>query len=154
MEWLVEKRVLATRDINSNSASETEDLIEKQEKVIDQLDKKRKVFQENIAKGTKLKDDPKCPGFLAAEVKKASDLWDETNKTALDRLNRLRDNLSAWEKFESKRNDLADKIAVGDRELDDIKKVYDLAAGDVDHKNRLKTAAIIRKDIEGVFQSC
>ena len=31
------------RDINSNSASETEELIEKQEKVIDQLDKKRKV---------------------------------------------------------------------------------------------------------------
>lgn len=152
MEWLVEKRVLATRDINSNSAGETEELIEKQEKVIDQLDKKRKVFQENIAKGTKLKDDPKCPAFLAAEVKKASDLWDETNKTALDRLNRLRDNLSAWEKFESKRNDLADKIAVGDRELDDIKKVYDPAAGDVDHKNRLKTAATIRKDIEGVFK--
>ena len=43
MEWLTEKRVLATRDINSNSAGETEELIEKQEKVIDQLDKKRKV---------------------------------------------------------------------------------------------------------------
>jgi len=153
MEWLVEKRVLATRDINSNSAGETEELIEKQEKVIDQLDKKRKVFQENIAKGTKLKDDPKCPVFLAHEVKKASELWDETNKTALDRLNRLRDNLSAWERYENKRNDLADKIAVGDRELADIKKVYDLAAGDVDHKNRLKTAATIRKDIEGVFKT-
>ena len=43
MEWLGEKRGLATRDINSNSAGETEELIEKQEKVIDQLDKKRKV---------------------------------------------------------------------------------------------------------------
>ena len=31
------------RDISSNSASETEELIERQEKVIDQLDKKRKV---------------------------------------------------------------------------------------------------------------
>ena len=44
MEWLTEKKVLATRDINSNSAGETEELIEKQEKVIDQLDKKRKVI--------------------------------------------------------------------------------------------------------------
>ena len=43
MEWLTEKKVLATRDINSNSAGETEELIEKQEKVIDNLDKKRKV---------------------------------------------------------------------------------------------------------------
>ena len=33
-----------------------------------------------------------------------------------------------------------------------IGQVYDLAAGDVDHKNRLKTAASIRKDIEGVFK--
>jgi len=153
MEWLTEKRVLATRDINSNSAGETEELIEKQEKVIDQLDKKRKVFQEIIAKGTKLKDEPKCPEFLGGEVKKANDLWAETNKLALDRLNRLRDNLSAWERYENKRNDLADKLAVGDRELDDIKKVYDPAGGEVDHKNRLKTAATIRKDIEGTFKT-
>ena len=47
MEWLEEKKVLATRDINSNSAGETEELIEKQEKVIDQLDKKRKVVSVN-----------------------------------------------------------------------------------------------------------
>merc|ERR1711915_844183 len=153
MEWLTEKKVLATRDINSNSAGETEELIEKQEKVIDQLDKKRKVFQEIIAKGSKLKDDPKSPEFLGREVKKASELWEETNKLALDRLNRLRDNLSAWERYESKRNDLADKLAAGDRELDDIKKVYDLTAGEADHKNRLKTAVTIRKDIEGVFKA-
>ena len=43
MEWLTEKKVLATRDINSNSAAETEELTEKQEKVLDMLDKKRKV---------------------------------------------------------------------------------------------------------------
>jgi hypothetical protein len=43
MEWLTEKRVLATRDINSNNAAQTEELIEKQEKVLDILDKKRKV---------------------------------------------------------------------------------------------------------------
>ena len=33
------------------------------------------------------------------------------------------DNLSAWERYENKRNDLADKLANGDRELDDIRKV-------------------------------
>jgi len=153
MEWLTEKKVLATRDINSNSAGETEELIEKQEKVIDQLDKKRKVFQEVLSKGSKLKDDPKCPVFLGVEVKRASDLWDETNKLALDRLNRLRDNLSAWERYENKRNDLGDKLANAQRELDDIKKVYDLAAGSEDHGKRLKIAATIRKDIEATFKT-
>jgi len=153
MEWLIEKKVLATRDINSNSAGETEELVEKQEKVLDQIDKKRKVFQEIIAKGVKLRDDPKSPEFLGREVKKAQEQWEETNKEALDRLNRLRDNLSAWERYENKRNDLADKLANGDRELDDIRKVYDMAAGEEDYKNRLKTAANIRKDIEGTFKT-
>jgi len=153
MEWLLEKKVLATRDINSNSAGETEDLIEKQEKVLDQLDKKRKVFQEILSKGTKLKDVPKCPAFLGIEVKKASELWEETNKIALDRLNRLRDNLSAWERYETKRNDLSVKLDGGDRELADIKKIYDLAAGVEDHKNRLKSSASIRKDIENVLNT-
>lgn len=48
MEWLTEKKVLATRDISSNSAGETEELIERQEKVIDQLDKKGKVMTRYI----------------------------------------------------------------------------------------------------------
>jgi len=151
MEWLQEKRVLATRDINSNSASETEELIEKQEKVIDQLDKKRKLVTELIAKGTKLKDDPKSPSFLCREVNNMKTTWDETNDLALDRLNRLKDNMSAWERYENKRNDLSDKLDGADRELDDIKKIYDLTAGPEDHKNRLKTAASIRKEIEDVF---
>ena len=43
-----------------------------------------------MGKGNKLKDDPKCPAFLGVEVKKASELWEETNKLALDRLERLR----------------------------------------------------------------
>jgi len=153
MEWLVEKKQLATRDINSNSAGETEDLIEKQEKVIDQLDKKRKVFKDILAKGEKLRDVPKCPPFLGDEVKKASQLWDETNKLALDRLNRLRDNCSAWEQYENKRNDLTIKLDGGDRELQDIKKIYDLTVGIDDLKNRLKTAISIRKDIEEVFKT-
>ena len=51
-----------------------------------------------MGKGSKLKDDPKCPPFLGVEVKKASDLWEETNNLALDRLNRLRGALSPQEK--------------------------------------------------------
>jgi len=151
MEWLTEKKVLATRDINSNSAGETEELIEKQEKVLDQLDKKRKVITGLIERGTKLKDDPKSPTFLDREVTNMKTMWEETNKLALDRLNRLKDNVGAWERYENKRNDLADKLAGADRELEDIKKIYDMAAGVEDHKNRLKTAVSIRKEIEEVF---
>jgi len=71
----------------------------------------------------------------------------------MGRLDRLRDNLSAWERYENKRNELGDKLANANRELDDIKKVYDLTAGAEDHKNRLKTAENIRKDIENTFKT-
>ncbi len=31
--------------------------------------------------------------------------------------------MAAWERYESKRNDLADKLSAADKELEDIKKV-------------------------------
>ena len=45
-----------------------------------------------------------------------------------------------------------DKIASANRELDDIKKLYDLTAGSEDHVKRVKTAVGIRKDIENTFK--
>jgi len=151
MEWLQEKRQLAVRDINTNGAGETEDHIEKQEKVLDQLDKKRKVILELIAKGVKLKDDPKAPVFLEREVTNMKTLWEETLKVAEERLTNLKDNLAAWERYEQKRDDLVNKLDNADRELIDIKKVYDMAEGPKDYQNRLKTAAGIRKDLDEVY---
>jgi len=150
-EWLQEKKQLAVRDINTNGAGETEEHIEKQEKVLDQLDKKRKVILELIAKGTKLKDDPKAPVFLSREVSNMKTLWEETLKMAEGRLQNLRDNLAAWERYEQKRDDLIRKLDEADAELIDIKKVYDMAEAPKDHQNRLKTAASIRKNLDEVF---
>ena len=58
--------------------------------MIDQLDKKAKVFKAIMEKGTALVNKPKSPEFLGREVKRAKMLWDETNNSALDRLERLR----------------------------------------------------------------
>ena len=43
MEWLQDKAIVINKELNSDSAKETETLIERQENIIDQLDKKRKV---------------------------------------------------------------------------------------------------------------
>jgi len=153
VEWLEDKKTLANRDINSNSAGETEEHIERQEKVIDQLDKKRKVFQAILDKGTALTQKPKSPEFLAREVKRAGDLWKETNNQALDRLQRLRDNQAAWERYEQKRDELTKKLDGADSELENINQLYNLDAGIEDHKNRVKNAANTRKDIEAVFKT-
>ena len=44
-------------------------------------------------------------------------------------------------------------MAKAGRELEDIKKLYDLEGGVEDHKRRLKVAADIRKDVEGTFKT-
>jgi hypothetical protein len=153
VEWLEDKKTLANRDINSNSAGETEEHIERQEKVIDQLDKKRKVFQAILDKGTALTQKPKSPEFLGREVKRAGDLWKETNSQALDRLQRLKDNQAAWERYEQKRDELNKKLDGADAELENINQLYNLDAGIEDHKNRVKNAANTRKDIDAVFKT-
>lgn len=153
VEWVEDKKTLANRDINSNSAGETEELIEKQEKVIDQLDKKRKVYQAILDKGTALMNKPKSADFLGREVKRATDLWKETNNTALDRLQRLKDNQNAWEKFEQKERDLDGKLNSSVQELENINQLYNLDMGVEDHKAKVKQAAATRKGIEDTFKT-
>ena len=48
MSWLQDKAVGINKMLNSNGAKQTEMLIERQEKIIDQLDKKRKVRNLNV----------------------------------------------------------------------------------------------------------
>lgn len=150
-EWIEENMAKSTRDINTNSASQTEDLQEKAEKVLDQLDKKRKVYTDNKAKGEKLLTDPKAPKFLQGHLDKLNELWKEANTAAEKRLKDLKDNLVSWEKYERERDSLADKLAGADTELVDTKKVFCMDMGPKDHADRVKTAAVMRKDIEGSF---
>ena len=63
----------------------------------------------------------------------------------------LLDNLVSWEKYERERDSLADKLAGADTELVDTKKVFCMDMGPKDHADRVKTAAVMRKDIEGSF---
>jgi uncharacterized protein Smg (DUF494 family) len=46
MEWMEDMKSKSTRDINTNSASQTEEHIEKHEKNMDQMDKKKKSVME------------------------------------------------------------------------------------------------------------
>ena len=57
----------------------------------------------------------------------------------------------SWERYERERDALADKLANADTELSDTKKVFSMELGPKDHADRVKTAASMRKDIEGSF---
>ena len=90
MEFLEDMRGKSTRDINTNSSNETEEHIEKQEKYMDQIDKKKKMVMEQISKGEKILANPKSPKFLDGHVNKLRSLWDEANVTSEQRLQALR----------------------------------------------------------------
>ena len=64
LEWLEESIAKSTREINSNSVAETEEIMTRHEKNLDQLDKKKKVYMEQKGKAEKLANDPKAPKFM------------------------------------------------------------------------------------------
>jgi len=152
MEWLEESVSKSTREINSSSASETEEHQERQEKIIDQLDKKRKAVMDQKTKGEKILGDPKAPKFLHSHLDKLNALWAEANKAAEDRLKGLKDNLVSWERYERERDALADKLNAADTELANTVRVYNLEGGPADLAERRKTAATMRKDIENSYK--
>jgi len=151
MEWLEENVSKSTREINSSSAAETEEHQERQEKVLDQLDKKRKAVMDQKEKGDKILKDPKAPKFLHSHMDKLNALWADANKCAESRLKQLKDNLVSWERYERERDALCDKLNAADTELAQSVRVYCLEKGPADVNERRKTAATMRKDIEGSF---
>ena len=110
MEWLEESITKSTREIQSNSVAETEQILERHEKNLDQLDKKKKVFMDQKSKGEKLLNDPRAPKFLNGHMDRLMGLWKEANNKGEDRLEDLKNNLVAWEAYENKRNQLDDQL--------------------------------------------
>ena len=64
---------------------QTEEHIEKQDKVLNSLDNKRRMVTDFMAKGEKLMQDPNCPKFLEGHVHKLKEAWEDTNQKAQDR---------------------------------------------------------------------
>lgn len=90
MEFMEDVRSKSCKDIVSNSASETEDHIEKHEKCMDHMDKKRKSILDQLSKGEKILVDPKSPKFLEGHVNKMKTLWETAQSSATERLRALK----------------------------------------------------------------
>merc|ERR1719249_509299 len=75
----------------AKSQQETENeklnvLIERQEKSLVQLDSKKNIVVDLIAKGKVILEHPDKPKFLEGNVKRIQEGWDDTKKKAQDRL--------------------------------------------------------------------
>merc|ERR1712050_32800 len=137
----------------SGNSDQTEEHIEKQDKVINSLENKRKMVMDFIAKGEKLMQDPNCPKFLDGHVKKLKEAWEDTNEKAQIRKKALVDNLSSWETFEEQKVENHKQLDLADAEFESIKKIFDLKAGPADYEVRMKTAANFRKGITDIYDT-
>ena len=152
-EFIDDLRNKSIREVFSGNSEQTEEHIEKQDKVLNQLENKRKMVLDFISKGEKLMEDPNCPKFLEGHVRKLKEAWDDTNEKAQTRKKDLVDNLNSWEVFEEQKVECHKHLDAADQEFELIKKIFNLKDGPEDYETRMKTAAGFRKTIEEVFST-
>merc|ERR1719251_207617 len=152
-EFIDDLRNKSVKELISGNSEQTEEHIEKQDKVLNSLENKRKMVMDFIAKGEKLMQDPNCPKFLDGHVKKLKEAWEDTNEKAQIRKKALVDNLSSWETFEEQKVENHKQLDLADAEFESIKKIFDLKAGPADYEVRMKTAANFRKGITDIYDT-
>merc|ERR1711915_192514 len=87
IEFLDGIMMSSTREIAPSCVENVEELIERQEKALMQLESKRNVVKDLIEKGKNLLLDPEKPRFLDEHVERIVDGWDDTKQKAQERLN-------------------------------------------------------------------
>merc|ERR1711902_405509 len=79
----------STRDIAPSCVENVDELIERQEKSLVQLETKRSVVKDLIDKGKKILENPDKPKFLESHVSRIELGWDDTKMKAQERLKLL-----------------------------------------------------------------
>merc|ERR1719464_1482929 len=97
IEFLDGIMLSSTRDIAPSCIENVEELIERQEKSLSQLDTKKSIVFDLIAKGKQLMENPDKPQFLDSHVGRIKDGWDETKNKASARLELLYNTKAAWD---------------------------------------------------------
>merc|ERR1712047_140809 len=96
IEFLDGIMLSSTRDIAPSCVENVDELIERQEKSLSQLDAKRNIVTDLIAKGKVILQNPDKPKFLEANVKRIQDGWEDTKQKATDRLQLLNETKAAF----------------------------------------------------------
>merc|ERR1712088_207474 len=128
-----------------------DELIERQEKSLTQLETKRAVVNELIAKGNKLLENPDKPRFLESHVKRIVDGWDDTKEKAQARLKLLNNTKSAWVGYGEGLENIEVEFEKGEEEIKKVKKRFNLQAAFEDLEKRQKIFNDTKNTIEGMF---
>merc|ERR1711997_1124555 len=153
IEFLDGIMLSSTRDIAPSCVENVDELIERQEKSLSQLETKRAVVKELIAKGKQLLENPDKPKFLDSHVSRIEVGWDDTKDKAQSRLTLLQNTKDAWVGFADGSEQIVVEFEKGDDEIKKIKKRFNLAAAFEDLEKRQKIFNDTKNTIEGMFGS-
>jgi len=136
VEFLDGIMLSSTRDIAPSCLENVDELIERQEKSLSQLDAKRNIVTDLIAKGKVILQNPDKPKFLESNVKRIQDGWEDTKNKATDRLTLLTETKSAFIGYAEDNETIAREFDGAEEEIKKVKKIFNLEAANADLKKR------------------
>jgi len=152
IEFLDGIMLSSTREIAPSCVENVDELIERQEKSLVQLDTKRGVVLDLIEKGRLILANPDKPKFLERHVKQIEEGWEETKTKAKERLQLLVDTKEAWVGYAENNEVIATEFEKAKDEIQKVKKKFNLEAAFDDLAKRQKIYADTKTTIEGLFQ--
>jgi len=153
VEFLDGIMLSSTRDIAPSCVENVDELIERQEKSLSQLDSKRNVVIDLIGKGKVILENPDKPKFLESHVKRIEDGWDDTKRKAQDRLTLLNETKDAFIGYAENNETIATEFDIAEEEIKKVKEHYNLDAAVADLKKRQDLYNKCDQTINGLFNS-
>merc|ERR1712180_286138 len=153
IEFLDGIMLSSTREIAPSCVENVDELIERQEKSLNQLETKRAIVNDLIAKGKQLLENPDKPKFLESHVQRIVDGWDDTKEKAQTRLTLLTNTKNAWVGYAEGLENIAVEFEKGDEEIKKVKKRFNLQAAFEDLEKRQKIFNDTKNTVEGMYNS-
>jgi len=151
IEFLDTIMLSSTRDIAPSCVENVDELIERQEKSLAQLETKRSIVNELINKGKVLLENPDKPRFLEGHVKRIVDGWDDTKDKAQNRLQLLQNTKDAWVGYAEGLETIVVEFDKGEEEIKKVKKRFNLQSAFEDLEKRQKIFNDTKNTIEGMY---
>merc|ERR1711963_812344 len=139
VEFLDGIMLSSTREIAPSCVENVDELIERQEKSLQQLDSKRNIVTDLIDKGKVILQNPDKPKFLQANVKRIEEGWDDTK--------------DAFIGYAENNETIANEFDIAEEEIKKVKKIFNLEAANADLKKRQDILKNSTDTINGLFSS-
>merc|ERR1712176_1218079 len=153
VEFLDGIMLSSTREIAPSRVENVDELIERQEKSLAQLDSKRSIVTDLIGKGKVILQNPDKPKFLEAHVQRIQDGWEDTKLKAQERLQLLNETKDAFIGYAENNETIASEFEVAEEEIKKVKKMFNLDAANADLKKRQDLLKKSTDTINGLFDS-